>query len=126
MSDDNTQENSGYTVSFKTGPGFEASLVVVRGLTKKDLKKNLEAFDDDLKQLVVDVQADIQALAAAKGLTNTSSGSGNSAPSDGGEVKTCEHGKRNKRTGTSSRGAWTGWFCALPKGSDGACKPIFE
>lgn len=41
-------------------------------------------------------------------------------------MNTCEHGDRIKRTGTNSRGNWTGWFCPQPKGSSDQCPPVFD
>lgn len=38
----------------------------------------------------------------------------------------CAHGARTRRTGTSARGPWTGWFCPLPKGDPAQCKAQFE
>lgn len=40
--------------------------------------------------------------------------------------KTCKHGDRVYRTGTSAKGDWTAWFCPQPKGSDDICKPIWK
>jgi hypothetical protein len=38
---------------------------------------------------------------------------------------TCDHGARVRRTGTSAKGAWVGWFCPTPKGTPGQCSPKF-
>lgn len=38
---------------------------------------------------------------------------------------TCDHGPRVRRTGTSAKGAWVGWFCPTPKGTPGQCKAKF-
>lgn len=37
----------------------------------------------------------------------------------------CAHGERKWVTGNGRTGAWAGWFCPLPKGSQGQCKPEF-
>lgn len=37
----------------------------------------------------------------------------------------CAHGARSVKTGESSRGPWTGYFCPLQKGDPNQCKPIF-
>lgn len=39
-----------------------------------------------------------------------------------GQVKTCAHGVRTYKTGKGRTGDWAGWFCALPKGTPGACE----
>lgn len=41
-------------------------------------------------------------------------------------IRMCGHGKRTKRTGTSSKGPWVGWFCPLEKGDPNQCKAEFE
>jgi len=38
---------------------------------------------------------------------------------------TCDHGARVRRTGTSGKGPWVGWFCPTPKGTPGQCSPKF-
>jgi hypothetical protein len=38
---------------------------------------------------------------------------------------TCDHGPRVRRTGTSGKGPWVGWFCPTPKGTPGQCQPKF-
>lgn len=42
-----------------------------------------------------------------------------------GEERVCKHGKRQKRTGTSAKGPWTGWFCPLDKNDSDNCGPEF-
>lgn len=50
-----------------------------------------------------------------------------SAPPPGSDgALNCVHGRRVRRDGTSAKGPWTGDFCALPKGSPGACTPIWS
>jgi hypothetical protein len=39
--------------------------------------------------------------------------------------RSCPHGAMTKRTGTSGKGPWTGYFCPLPKGNADQCKPQF-
>lgn len=38
----------------------------------------------------------------------------------------CAHGAMTPRSGTSSKGPWSGYFCPLPKGDANQCKPIFS
>lgn len=49
-------------------------------------------------------------------------------PPSGGvpEGRECAHGARKRGSGTSARGAWTGWFCPLEKGDPNQCKAVFE
>lgn len=44
------------------------------------------------------------------------------APVGGGPM--CIHGPRTAISGNSAKGPWTLYFCALPKGTPGACGPI--
>jgi hypothetical protein len=37
----------------------------------------------------------------------------------------CTHGARVKRTGTSAKGPWTGFFCPAPRGDSTQCAPQF-
>lgn len=120
-----------YTVSFKTGPGYDASLLVVRGNTPGELVQNISAIQDDVVELVVDTENLIHAAWSIKNplptpQTSSTGSQTASQPDDGGEVRLCAHGKRNRRQGEKNGKTWVGWFCALPKGSQGACKAEFE
>lgn len=42
-----------------------------------------------------------------------------------GENRRCAHGEMTYRTGRSTKGPWSGWFCPLPKGNPEQCKPAF-
>lgn len=44
-------------------------------------------------------------------------------PAGGGH--NCAHGAMTRRTGTSAKGPWTGFFCPLPKGDPNQCKAVF-
>lgn len=57
--------------------------------------------------------------------TNTLAAGGITATPDS-SAPLCKHGARVKREGTSSKGAWTGWFCPLPKGNPDQCKAQFS
>lgn len=129
MSEDTTvpSGNTPFTVSFKTTTGYDAALIVVRGDDAKSLKKNLKVLTEDLVDLVVDAQSLVVASATAAGLRNfkddEKAKKKSESSSDG---PACEHGKRQRREGTGSRGAWVGFFCPLKKGDPAQCKPIFE
>ena len=38
----------------------------------------------------------------------------------------CSHGKRVRRSGTSKKGDWAGWFCPLPKSDANQCDVVWE
>lgn len=115
-----------YTVSTKSGEHYGASLLVVRGNTADELLANLRDVSQDVLDAVVELEA---SLVAARGLSSPTPTPAAAADATvtqpSGTDKFCEHGKRNYRTGSSSKGKWEGWFCALPKGSSGACDPVW-
>lgn len=41
-------------------------------------------------------------------------------------LKTCAHGVRERKSGTSKKGTWVGYFCPQPKGAQDKCDPIWE
>lgn len=120
-----TSDTDTYTVSFKSGEHYGASLLVVRGDSVPELLENLDGLDDVLTKMV-ETEASLVALRGLGGPKPSSADSGATTAQSGGEVRMCAHGQRNRREGTSSKGKWVGWFCALPKGSQGACKAEFE
>lgn len=64
-----------------------------------------------------------------QGNNDNTQGPKDSEPGGGGGAtitRVCAHGKRTKRTGTNNRGAWTGWFCPLPKGDPNQCAVDWE
>lgn len=123
MSDDTPT----FTASFKTGGHYGASLLVVRGETVEELETRVVEVRDSLVEAITETE---NLLSAAYSLSQpekpapAQASSAASAPV--GEVRTCEHGKRTRREGTSAKGAWVGFFCPLAKGDPSQCKPIFE
>lgn len=126
MTEQQQQEfDRGVTVSFKTHGGYDASLIVLRGEDLADIQTKLNDFSEDL---VNDIIATEVAVHTAYRLNapqdEQPAAQQDAAPAGGG--RTCEHGKRVYKSGSSAKGPWAGWFCALPKGSAGACKPEWE
>lgn len=120
-----------YTVSFKAGPQFKEALLVARGNTVPEFEDNIKALHETTLALIAETQSLFLAAAAVMAPVVEDSRPAPEFAQGGGdatvtELRTCAHGKRTKRTGTSSRGAWVGWFCPLPKGSAGQCKAEFE
>ena len=130
MSDESPTDT--YTASFKTHPGYDASLIVVRGNTVEELVANAQALtngDTSALQVVVDVQNTLHAIntVSAPDVPQSEPAPAQQAPQGAAEVvRVCSHGKRVRKTGTSAKGAWAGWFCPLPKGSPDQCKPDWE
>lgn len=130
MSDESPTDT--YTASFKTHTGYDASLIVVRGNTVEELVANAQALtngDTSALQVVVDVQNTLHAINNVSAPDVPAPAQPASEPAQAGAaevVRVCSHGKRVRKTGTSSKGAWAGWFCPLPKGSADQCKPDWE
>lgn len=122
-----------FKATLKAGGGYEAPWVTVDGDNAADLEAKLDSLTDSVLTKVAEVAELLRAahtvVAGATSSTTTGqaqTGSATVTPSSGGSgLKTCEHGVRTKREGTNSKGKWTGYFCALPKGSSGACDPIW-
>lgn len=112
---------SSFTVTLKGGAGYEAPWIVVRGDNPAEVEESLENLTEGLLQKVNDVAslfrgaAVVSAPPAAQGATVTQ----HPASAD---LKTCEHGVRVRREGVNAKGKWVGYFCALPKGTPGACQ----
>lgn len=122
-----------FKATLKAGGGYEAPWVTVDGDNAADLEAKLDSLTDSVLTKVAEVAELLRAAhtVVAGGDTGATGGQtpaqgATVTPSNGGSgLKTCEHGVRVKREGTNSRGKWTGYFCALPKGSQGACEVIW-
>lgn len=116
-----------YTVSFKAGPQYKEALLVVRGNTVPELEENVRALIETTLGLIAETQT---LFLAAANITEAMSAPAAEPTSEAGatvtQIRTCAHGKRTRRNGTSARGAWVGWFCPLPKGDANQCKAEFE
>ena len=127
MSDNPTDT---YTVSFKSDEGYGAALLVVRGDNVAELEENLTAVQESLLETIVET----------KGLFHTASGVATPAPAPApaqqtqqqappsnvvGQDKFCNHGKREYKSGTNSRGKWEGWMCPQPKNAADKCEPVW-
>ena len=128
-----SEETSVYTGTLKASGGYDAPWLVVRADTIQEFG---EALADARAEILQDLAetADLFATAyrVVKGLNapETTAAVENSQQAaqqsvQAGTGKFCPHGQRVQRAGTSSRGAWTGYFCPLPKGSPDQCKPEF-
>jgi hypothetical protein len=116
-------EDSVYTVTLKGGAGYEAPWIVVRGDSPAEVEESLENLTEGLLQKVNDVASLFRGAGAvsAPSLPHDQGATVTQHPASEG-LRTCEHGVRTRREGTNSKGKWVGYFCALPKGSAGACQ----
>ena len=111
-----------YTVTLKGGAGYEAPWIVVRGDNPAEVEENLDALTENLLQKVNDVASLFRGagVVATPSLPHDQGATVTQHPASA-DLKTCEHGVRVRREGTNSKGKWVGYFCALPKGTPGAC-----
>lgn len=122
-------EDATFTVTLKGGAGYEAPWLVVRGDNPAEIEQNLDALTESLLQKAQDVAALFRGAGAATPVTTGVPAAQDATvtqhPASAG-LRTCEHGVRVRREGTGRKGKWVGHFCALPKGSDGACDVVWE
>lgn len=112
--------------TLKGGVGYDAPWIVISGDSVEEADANLASV---LARSFGDVQAAaalFQGSAAAAVLTQPAAPTQPATPASTAGVRTCAHGPRKRSNGTSARGPWVGWFCALPKGTAGACSAEFE
>lgn len=112
----------------------------IRAETVVELSELVEDLNDEVLTALADVAANLVALSTvaeslgAKSVSHeesatTSRKSSERKSSGGGTVshlRTCEHGKRTRRTGTGRKGDWVGYFCPLEKGDPDQCDPVWE
>lgn len=117
--------------TLKAGPGYEAPWLTVAASDVYELNAQLDAITQDVLQKVSDLAALFRgAHNVSVGITDQPAAAPQqtqqAAPAQTQGLKTCSHGVRTKRTGTNSKGAWTGYFCPLEKGNPNQCDPIWE
>lgn len=126
MSDNPTDT---YTVSFKSDEGYGAALLVVRGDNVAELEENLEATKESLLESIVEVKGLFHAAAGVStppvATQATASQQQTAAPVEQGQDKFCNHGKREYKSGTNTRGKWEGWMCPQPKNAADKCPPVW-
>lgn len=111
--------------SYKFGGALQ-NLLNVRADEPAELKANVDAIDDDVVSSIVNLGARLGTVApVAEALatpTATPPAAAPAAPAPAAGTRTCSHGPRQ----VVHTQKWTGYFCALPKGTPGACKAQFE
>lgn len=114
--------------TLKGGVGYDAPWIVISGDTVAEADANLEALLAGSLGNVQAAAALFHGSAAAAVLTTPQAPAPTqpATPVSTAGVRTCAHGPRKRSSGTSARGPWVGWFCALPKGTAGACSAEFE
>lgn len=130
---DNPFETEGtpFKATLKAGGGYEAPWLTVDGDSTEDLAEKLDAVTEELLQKIADTAALFRAAhtVAAGGVTTDASDSDSGATvtqlNTGSELKTCNHGVREYRSGTKNGKDWGAWFCPSKNKSD-QCKPIWK
>jgi hypothetical protein len=102
---------------------YDGDMVNFRANSVEELKAEFAGFPF---AEYADVKAQLKAMSAIQPALPTPAAPAAqpapaAAPPPQAQVRTCAHGVRTYKTGTGSRGKWEGYFCALPKGTPGAC-----
>lgn len=131
-----SDESLPFKATLKAGAGYEAPWVTVDAATGAELVARLDELTQDVLAKVTDTASLFRAahaVSAGFGEQATTGAAAKPAAQPAAEqksnvtaLKTCEHGVRVKRSGTSKRGDWTGYFCPLEKGNPNQCDPIWE
>lgn len=134
MSEESTVDT--YTVSFKSGQGYDASLLVVRGDNVAELDENIVAVQEELLNRIVETEDLFHAVKNASVLTQpqqvqqpaqvatvTQFPQQPQAPVQ--QVKTCNHGVRVYKSGKNTRGEWEAWYCPQPRNAPDRCEPVY-
>jgi hypothetical protein len=111
----------------------KGDMLNIRGATVDEVEEKFDAilrgeFIDKAIQVGHELRAQqvvVEGLNATVVPQNTGNAPAESAPAQQGSGHFCEHGERKYVTGNGRTGAWAGYFCPLPKGSPGQCKPEF-
>lgn len=129
-------EDYSVQASYKFGPALQ-NMVNVRADDAAELKVVIEAFDEHVVSAVVNLGTQLDAAsgvsaafgapaaqAAAPAPATATPAAAPPAAAAPGAIAPCAHGPRQR---VAPRGKkWIGFFCPLPKGTPGACEPIFE
>jgi hypothetical protein len=111
--------------TLKGGAGYDAPWIVISGDTVDEAVDHLKAATLAFGE-VTSAAALFSGAQVAAPLTvpTPTTAPAAAVPQASGPV--CSHGPRTRRSGTSARGAWVGWFCPLPKNHPDQCKAEFE
>lgn len=133
-----------FQTSFKHGPkndrGEPTEMTNVRGKTEAEFRANIRAINGlaaDIYLASETLRADTVGVHAVSTTqqnptpqaANTQPTQVPQQPSGGTQLAPpdqCAHGTRNRVNGEKNGKPWVGDFCALPKGSQGSCAPIFH
>lgn len=119
-------------VTLKGGPGYDAPWIVVSGDSVPEVAEHLKnvAALGLYGETVAAAQlfTGSSGVPTSGGVTAQSAASVSTPPATTPQAsgRLCKHGPRAERSGTSSRGPWKGYFCALPKNHPDRCQPEYE
>lgn len=120
-----------HQASFKTPGG---TLINVRALSAPDFQRELQSYGQgSLVDHILNAESVLSGKAvnttapshdeAIATVTQVFPGASQVSPP---RIPPCAHGQRVKRSGTSSKGPWTAFFCPTEKGTPGQCEPLFK
>lgn len=111
-------------VTLKGGAGYDAPWIVFHGGTVQEVNATIqEAFSAGLHETVRKASQAFAPAQASPAFRGAAQATPQTPVQAQGDDKTCPHGQRVHRTGTSARGPWSAWFC--PAGKDSGCSPIW-
>jgi hypothetical protein len=117
-----------FTGTFKEGPGYEASWLVIRGDSPYEYAANVEAaMAQELFELNKKAAAVFRGGSFKTPAPNTAAPAAPVVQATG-SGKSCAHGAMTLRSGgggDTGKKAWRGHFCPQPKGSSDQCSPIW-
>lgn len=108
----------------------KGDMLNLRGVTVEEVEAQLDAIlapDSEFMQKATEAAAQIRAAATLVNPAQEAPQAASAGPVQ--TSRTCAHGNRERREGgggNTGKRAWVGWFCSLPKGSEGQCKAEFE
>lgn len=136
--ENDTLPEAAFSLTCKSGKGYDADMLTVRGMSIEEFRANgiallgEDIFGSKLAQLAMVPQ---DAAPAAPPAAPANNGGGNAAPAPGGagdwraKAPTCAHGQMTPRDWQAKSGPKAGqtqytYFCPQPREAQDKCKPI--
>lgn len=111
--------------TLKGGAGYDAPWIVISGDTVQEATENLKAATLAFGE-VTTAAALFSGAQVAAPLTVPTPAPTSAPAAAAPQGRACQHGPLTRRTGTSARGPWVGYFCPLPRNHPDQCKAKFD
>lgn len=109
-------------VSLKFGPSL-IGLLNIRANTPPELESLLEAMEETIPSKTAALTETLVALSNIQSAFPETRVVGSTPTTN---AQTCQHGAMTERWGNQGTAdEWHGYFCPLPKGAAGKCKPVY-